>query len=236
MRRRVSALGPMMMLVSACAGTGSPATTPVPPTVASTMVPPTTAGPPTTVPSTTTAPATVPTTTTTEVAPVSESWIVPGQAYYFPVQPPADASYGRDHHDYPATDIFAAVGTIVVSVTNGVIDEMSAADGWDPDVDDPSSRSGRYVTVIGDDGIRYHLSHFETVAPDLCAGCRVRAGQRIGTVGNSGNAAQTPSHTHFGISHPTFAGDWEVRRGEVWPWEYLDAWKLGVDLTPDLEG
>ena len=55
-------------------------------------------------------------------------------------------------------------------------------------------------------------------------------------IGISGNAAQTSPHCHFGISHPTFPGDWEVRRGEIWPYDYLQAWMNGEDLTPVLPG
>jgi hypothetical protein len=40
---------------------------------------------------------------------------------------------------------------------------------------------------------------------------------------------------HFGISWPTKAGIWWVRRGEIYPWKYLDAWKAGKDLSPAKE-
>ncbi|MBE3039161.1 MAG: peptidoglycan DD-metalloendopeptidase family protein [Chloroflexi bacterium] len=33
---------------------------------------------------------------------------------------------------------------------------------------------------------------------------RVEAGQLLGLVGNTSNAHTTPSHLHFGISHPTY--------------------------------
>jgi len=39
---------------------------------------------------------------------------VPEPAYVFPIEQPVD--YGPDHHDYPATDIFAPVGAEVYAV------------------------------------------------------------------------------------------------------------------------
>ena len=28
------------------------------------------------------------------------------------------------------------------------------------------------------------------------------------------------------------SNEWAVRRGEVWPWKYLDAWRTGEQLSP----
>jgi peptidoglycan LD-endopeptidase LytH len=152
--------------------------------------------------------------------------------YAFPVVPAEAASYGRDHHTYPATDVFAACGTTLVAITDGVVDEAGRTDGWDPAVDDPATRSGRFVSIVGDDGVRYYLSHLESVEPGVTAGARVSAGEPIGSIGRSGNARSTPCHAHFGISPPLGPGDWEVRRGVIWPWPYLDAWREGRQLSP----
>src|SRR6185503_8548660 len=43
--------------------------------------------------------------------------------YVYPVA--GRTSYGRTHHDYPATDIFAPCGTAVRAVTDGVVLEVS---------------------------------------------------------------------------------------------------------------
>lgn len=162
----------------------------------------------------------------------AEIWIIPGRRYYFPVQPPHIARYGSRHHDYPATDIFVPVGSTVVAVTAGVVDEVSRVDRWDPRTDDGAARGGLWVTMIGDDGVRYHASHLSSVESGIDAGIRVYAGQIIGRSGNTGNAIRTPPHVHFGISRPTFAGDWINRRGQVQPYRYLRAWARGVDVTP----
>jgi murein DD-endopeptidase MepM/ murein hydrolase activator NlpD len=163
-----------------------------------------------------------------------ESWIVPGQRYYFPVQPPDPARYGPRHHDYPATDIFVPIGSIVVAVTAGVVDEVNRIDRWDARTNDGAARGGLWVTLIGDDGVRYHTSHLSAIEPGIITGTRVYAGQVIGRSGKSGNAASTPPHVHFGISRPTFAGNWIVRRGQVGPYRYLKAWTRGEDLAPAL--
>jgi hypothetical protein len=42
-------------------------------------------------------------------------------------------------------------------------------------------------------------------------------------------------HTHFGISWPCDTTEWAVRRGEIWPWKYLDAWRDGQQLSPVAE-
>jgi murein DD-endopeptidase MepM/ murein hydrolase activator NlpD len=60
----------------------------------------------------------------------------------------------------------------------------------------------------------------------------VEAGQTLGRTGKSGNARNTPPHLHFGISHPTTPDDWRVRRGEIPPFEYLQAWSRGEQRTP----
>ncbi|MEX0826189.1 MAG: M23 family metallopeptidase [Acidimicrobiia bacterium] len=217
------------LVVSACGDSAVPTT--IPSTTSTTATTTTTTATSTTTATTaTTAPATTTTTTTTTLA--VGPWQVEGRRYYFPLQPPGAGTYADGHHDYPATDIFAPEGTTVVAVTSGIVDEVGRIDTWDPAIDDPANRAGLYVTIIGEDGVRYHASHLASVEPEIEAGVEVQAGQVIGTVGATGNARQP--HLHFGISRPTFPGDWEVRRGEVWPYEYLQAWTRGEDLTPVL--
>lgn len=154
--------------------------------------------------------------------------------YVFPVQPMVLGEYGTCHHDYPASDIFAPIGTSFVAVTDGVVDFVSSEDQWNAQEDGPATRGGLSVAIIGVDGVRYYGSHLLKIMPDIKPGVQVTAGQQLGEVGKSGNAARTPSHLHFGISRPTHPDDWMVRRGEINPVPYLNAWKAGEARTPDL--
>jgi peptidoglycan LD-endopeptidase LytH len=154
--------------------------------------------------------------------------------YVYPVRS-TECQASSSHHDYPASDIFCPIGTEYVAVTDGVIDYLSREDRYAMGERDPAVRGGLSVAFIGDDGVRYYGSHLSAVADDLAVGTRVSAGQLLGLTGDSGNAAGTPPHVHFGISPPTTAEDWQVRRGTIWPQPYLRAWANGEALTPQLQ-
>jgi murein DD-endopeptidase MepM/ murein hydrolase activator NlpD len=156
--------------------------------------------------------------------------------YVFPVTPEAGASYGQTHHDYPATDIFAGCGSTFRAPTGGVVLEVEQEDRWDGAVDDPATRGGRFVSLLGDDHVRYYGSHLTSVADGVVPGLSVTAGTVLGAVGDSGNAAGTGCHLHLGLS-PRCAGvaDWWARRGVVPPWPYLDAWRAGQSRSPAAE-
>jgi murein DD-endopeptidase MepM/ murein hydrolase activator NlpD len=141
-------------------------------------------------------------------------------------------SYAAAHHDYPATDIFAGRGCGVVSPVPGVVDEVRRTDRWSFATNRGADRGGRFVSVVGDDGVRYYLAHLQVVAPGIRAGHAVRAGQPLGAVGDSGSARGTGTHLHFGISWPTAKGTWWVRRGMVLPSPYLDAWRAHHARSP----
>jgi peptidoglycan LD-endopeptidase LytH len=150
--------------------------------------------------------------------------------YVFPVR--CSVSYAHSHHDYPATDIMAARGCSVVAVTNGRVDEVSYTDTWNSKSNDGATRGGLSVSIVGDDGVRYYGSHLEDIANGIAPGARVKAGQLIGRVGNTGDARGGPTHLHFGLSWPTTSDVWWVRRGMVYPWPYLDSWRAGGEKSP----
>ena len=74
--------------------------------------------------------------------------------YIFPVADCA-VNYARAHHDYAATDILAKKGCKFVSPVNGVVDEVSRKDIWKGKTNLGIDRGGLYVSVIGEDGVRY---------------------------------------------------------------------------------
>ena len=154
----------------------------------------------------------------------------PVHTYTFPIHG-CSASYGHSHHDYPATDIFARYGCRFVAPIAGRVDEVSRVDRWRPGTNRGADRGGLSVSIIGVDGVRYYGSHLSRIAAGIKRGVAVRRGATLGYVGNSGDASAT--HLHFGVSWPTPRGTWWVRRGEVWPWRFLDAWRSGhVHRTP----
>jgi murein DD-endopeptidase MepM/ murein hydrolase activator NlpD len=152
-----------------------------------------------------------------------------GTPYKFPVA--GKASYAHTHHDYPASDIMAACGTPVVSPVNGVVLEVSLVDTWTAKVNAGATRGGLSWSILGDDGVRYYGSHMQSIDALVRAGKRVTAGQRLGKVGETGDAGAC--HLHFGLSPLCQkTGDWWIRRGVIYPWSYLDAWKAGTRKVP----
>lgn len=97
----------------------------------------------------------------------------------------ADRDAGRRSHQ--GIDIFAARGTAAVAAADGIVSRVGI-----------TPRGGRVVWVrdLRRAGSLYyaHLDS-QTVSP----GSRVRAGDTVGLVGNTGNARTTPPHLHFGI-------------------------------------
>ena len=162
--------------------------------------------------------------------------IAPAQAapvFIFPVAD-CEVNYARAHHDYAATDILAKKGCKFVSPVNGVVDEVNRVDNWSGKTNLGIDRGGLYVSIIGDDGVRYYGSHLSSVVASIQPGVVVKAGRVLGKIGSTGSARGTAPHLHFGISWPTPTQPnvWWVRRGVVLPFKYLDAWKAGKDLSP----
>jgi len=84
-------------------------------------------------------------------------------------------------------DIFAKRGTPVLSATEGIVLDVGT-----------NRLGGQVVWVLGPGGQRHYYAHLERYG-DVRAGMRVAAGTHVGYVGNTGNAATTPPHLHYGI-------------------------------------
>jgi peptidoglycan LD-endopeptidase LytH len=89
--------------------------------------------------------------------------------------------------DHLGIDIFAPRGTSVVAVADGVISRVKR-----------TSRGGREVWLRDERrGVLYYYAHLQRQL--VAEGRRVKAGDRIGMVGNSGNASRSRPHLHFGV-------------------------------------
>lgn len=163
------------------------------------------------------------------IIPISQAEAAP--TYLFPISG-CEANYARAHHDYAATDILTKAGCKFVAPIDGVVDEVNRVDLWRSPPNLGIDRGGLYVSIIGVDGVRYYGSHLRSIPASIQPGVNVKAGRFLGKVGSTGSARGTAPHLHFGISWPTPADIWWVRRGEVLPWKYLDAWRKGRDLSP----
>lgn len=151
--------------------------------------------------------------------------------YTFPVSGP-EVFYPRDHLDYPAADL-SGCRQLVRAPISGVVVDVRDTDNWDPAVDSPGTRGGLTITLHGDDFVRYYFSHLGRLM--VKKGQRVESGQKIATVGQSGNAKTTLCHLHFGMSRICPMSEQNVRRGEIWPQPYLDDWKRGINTSPNRE-
>lgn len=94
-------------------------------------------------------------------------------------------SGGRSHQ---GIDIMAPRWSQAVSAVHGRVESISTG-----------SRSGKSLWISGADGRSYFYAHLEEWAEGLRRGTRVRPGDLVGYVGNSGNAIHTPPHLHFEI-------------------------------------
>jgi murein DD-endopeptidase MepM/ murein hydrolase activator NlpD len=218
---RVFSLVSVSLLVAAC-GAGSPASTP---SAAQTSAQRSTqtAGSPT---ASTSAAGSV-----DDSPSAAASSPVPAR-YVFPVRSNS-VKYGRVHHDYPATDIFARCGSDVVAPTAGRITEISRTDDWTSRTDDGADRGGLSFSLVGADGVRYYGSHLRRIASSVTVGRRVGAGTILGQVGNTGDARGIACHLHFGISPVCGgSGDWWIRRGVISPYPFLKSWQANGAHAP----
>jgi murein DD-endopeptidase MepM/ murein hydrolase activator NlpD len=119
------------------------------------------------------------------------------------------------HH---GDDLFAARGTPVVAVANGVVFSV----GW-------QHLGGKRLWLIDGDGNEYYYAHLERYSALARDGREVRAGQVLGYVGTTGDAEGTPPHLHFEL-HPATL----LRLGydgAVDPTRYLESWRQLVRAT-----
>jgi murein DD-endopeptidase MepM/ murein hydrolase activator NlpD len=143
--------------------------------------------------------------------------------YVFPVYGPSSFSddFGAPrattgwHH---GNDIFATLGAPVLAVADGTLFNV----GWN-DV------GGNRLWVRDQAGNEFYYAHLSAYSSLAREGAQVKAGDVVGFVGTTGDAAGTPPHLHFEI-HPRPLL-WMGYDGAVDPYPYLLAWQRLDDLA-----
>lgn len=122
-----------------------------------------------------------------------------GAGFVFPVGGPhsysdtfgAPRMFGTSYaHLHQGTDIFAAHGTPLLACERGVLIKIGS-----------DTLGGTKLWLVGASGTRYYYAHLSAFAEGVVENKVVAAGDVIGYVGNTGNAATTPAHLHFEV-HP----------------------------------
>ena len=138
--------------------------------------------------------------------------------YDFPVAAVSEYidTYGAFRSDVPGNwhhgdDIFAPLGTPVVAVASGTINRV----GWE-------HLGGWRLWVRDSAGDEFYYAHLSGYAPTDLHSDRVRAGEVIGFIGNTGDAFTTAPHLHFEV-HPRQLLHLGYN-GAVDPTNYLNQW------------
>jgi murein DD-endopeptidase MepM/ murein hydrolase activator NlpD len=110
--------------------------------------------------------------------------------YVFPVGGgPSVVSVSHFHHDYPAADIAAPMGSPVYALSDAVVQRS-----WRY----PDPRCGIGLTLTTTDGNSWTYCHLSALDAGVVPGSRLAAGQEIGLVGMTGDA--TGPHLHLQLN------------------------------------
>lgn len=113
--------------------------------------------------------------------PTGTAWICPVDGAGFRNDWGFPRGGGSRYHE--GNDLFVPRGTPVRAPVGGTVEHLTGSIG------------GLQFRLQGDDGVKYIGSHMNEFGNDG----KVRAGDVIGYVGNSGNARGTSPHLHFGM-------------------------------------
>jgi hypothetical protein len=123
-----------------------------------------------------------------------------------------DARFGakRDGHIHQGQDLLAAEGTPVVAPRSGTIEYVGYQAGG----------AGYYVVLDGDgEDLDYAFMHLQQGSTLVVKGQPVDQGQRLGSVGRTGDAQG--DHLHFEV----WQGPWYAGGHAVDPLPYLQLWQ-----------
>lgn len=116
----------------------------------------------------------------------------------------------RDGHTHQGQDLLAADGVPVVSPRSGTIEYVEYQAGG----------AGWYVVLHGDgDDFDYAFMHLQPGSIPVVKGQHVDQGQRLGSVGHTGDAVG--SHLHFEM----WQGPWWAGGHAIDPLPYLQQWQ-----------
>lgn len=108
------------------------------------------------------------------------------------------ASRGGGARLHEAIDIIAPTGTSVVAAAPGIIEKLFVSDD-----------GGNTIYIRSNDKRTIHYyAHLDQYSDGLKEGQRIQSGQRLGTVGSSGNATVDAPHLHFAVMRTTPEAKW----------------------------
>ncbi|PTM53272.1 M23 family metallopeptidase [Desmospora activa] len=151
--------------------------------------------------------------------------------YRFPFDAEQNVDYGDTWGDsrtyggdrvHEGTDMFAAKGTPIRSVSDGEV----VSKGW--------NELGGWRLRIQDEAhpqISYYYAHLERYAEGIEDGVKVKKGQIIGYVGDSGygpegTTGQFAPHLHFTVY--VRESRWSPMREAINPYAFLQVWEVGL--------
>ena len=107
-------------------------------------------------------------------------------------------SRGGGNRLHEAIDIMAPEGTSVIAAAPGTVESLFYSEAGGNTI---------YVRSLDKLAIHYY-AHLSEYAKGLKEGQKVRRGQRLGTVGSSGNASPDAPHLHFAMLRTTADAKW----------------------------
>jgi len=140
-----------------------------------------------------------------------------GGPYMFPVYGPSSFvdTYGAERADvnyHHGDDIFGELGQPLLAVANGTVFSV----GW-------NRVGGNRLWLRDHQGNLFYYAHLAAFSTNVRNGARVKAGQVVGFMGNTGDAEGAVAHLHFEV-HPVsliYLG----YDGAVDPTTYVQLWR-----------
>jgi murein DD-endopeptidase MepM/ murein hydrolase activator NlpD len=136
--------------------------------------------------------------------------------YVFPVGGgPGVVTASHTHHDYPAVDIAAPLGSPLYALANSTV-----VRSWDV----PDPRCGIGFTVRAFDGQTWTYCHMSVLDPVVVPGAALTAGEPVGLVGATGDASGPHLHLQLqpATAWPQREGWFESFAGKAFSWSDAD--------------